>query len=198
MGCVGWVYSLTLVLPNRYDEYNLYGFVSDYGGLITVLKLEPENVKFVTTLRGHTSKTFLTFLILFLPILPPLSLYPPSLSLSFPLTLSLSLSIPPRFLSPSLLALSPSPPLSVVLPSHSFTFLLQVLACDEDGRSRLTRISLCALMQVPYGHSAMTWRGECFSLAVLTRSSWSGTLERSRELPMSLSGTGNGKSDRKR
>ena len=54
-------HSLTDSLSNRYDEYNQYGFVGDYSGIITVLKLERGNLKFVTTLRGHTSEISRSF-----------------------------------------------------------------------------------------------------------------------------------------
>lgn len=37
------------------DTMNKYAFVADYGGVITVLKLDPNNFQEVTTLRGHQS-----------------------------------------------------------------------------------------------------------------------------------------------
>ena len=37
------------------DTLSKYAFVTDYGGTITVLKLDPNNFQEVTTLRGHQS-----------------------------------------------------------------------------------------------------------------------------------------------
>ena len=43
----------------KLDTLNKYAFVADYGGVITVLKLDPNNFQEVTTLRGHQSMKFL-------------------------------------------------------------------------------------------------------------------------------------------
>ena len=45
--------SLTQCL--KLDTMNKYAFVADYGGVITVLKLDPNNFQEVTSLRGHQS-----------------------------------------------------------------------------------------------------------------------------------------------
>lgn len=38
------------------DISTKHAFVADYSGVITVLKLDPNNFQEVTTLRGHQSK----------------------------------------------------------------------------------------------------------------------------------------------
>ena len=38
------------------DTSTKHAFVADYSGVITVLKLDPNNFQEVTTLRGHQSK----------------------------------------------------------------------------------------------------------------------------------------------
>lgn len=44
----------------KLDTLNKYAFVADYGGVITVLKLDPNNFQEVTTLRGHQSMKYLS------------------------------------------------------------------------------------------------------------------------------------------
>jgi len=38
------------------DSSTKHAFVADYSGVITVLKLDPNNFQEITTLRGHQSK----------------------------------------------------------------------------------------------------------------------------------------------
>ena len=44
-----------------YDPTHKYGFVADYAGTITVLKLDVSEFRFVTTLNGHQSECILPF-----------------------------------------------------------------------------------------------------------------------------------------
>ena len=43
-------------LTLRFDPTNKYAFIADFGGQISVLKLEPTGFEFVTTLKGHQSE----------------------------------------------------------------------------------------------------------------------------------------------
>ena len=40
----------------KFDPSSKYGFIADYSGQISVLKLEPTGFEFVTTLKGHQSE----------------------------------------------------------------------------------------------------------------------------------------------
>lgn len=48
----------------RYDSQAKYAFIGDYGGQITMLRLEQGGAAFVTTFKGHTgSERFDTFVL---------------------------------------------------------------------------------------------------------------------------------------
>ena len=61
--CVKYLKTLTLIL--RFDPQTKHVFVGDYSGLISVLRLENNQVALKTTLKGHSGdEIFLTSMLL--------------------------------------------------------------------------------------------------------------------------------------